>query len=225
LASELGLLSGPAEQILDSTPMLGAAAVQDTAVLVRAAVRKLLDAVNAVDEEAAGDLRSGLRFDYSKPRVKPEGDWQDREARMRLLVEVEMDAARALQAVECDPALMAAGHVAEAAPLLREIIGQQIELADDDVPRVRRGRDVLQIEVLAPCHIILTKDGTIPKERFTIDLDSDTVTYPEGNRTPIYKPRANRKTTSGERVARFAQEDCEPCPLRQRCAPSGQRDI
>ena len=45
LASELGLLSGSAEQILDSTPMLGAAAVQDTAVLVRAAVRKLLDAV------------------------------------------------------------------------------------------------------------------------------------------------------------------------------------
>ena len=117
LASELGLLSGPAEQILDSTPMLGAAAVQDTAVLVRAAVRKLLDAVNAVDEEAAGDLRSGLRFDYSKPRVKPEGDWQDREARMRLLVEVAMDAARALQAVESDPELMAAGQVAEAATL------------------------------------------------------------------------------------------------------------
>ena len=128
LASELGLLSGPAEQILDSTPMLGAAAVQDTAVLVRAAVRKLLDAVNAVDEEAAGDLRSGLRFDYSKPRVKPEGDWQDREARMRLLVEVAMDAARALQAVESDPELMAAGQVAEAATLLREIIGRSSRL-------------------------------------------------------------------------------------------------
>jgi hypothetical protein len=142
LASELGLLSGPAEQILDSTPMLGAPAVQDTAVLVRAAVRKLLDAVNAVDEEAAGDLRSGLRFDYSKPRVKPEGDWQDREARMRLLVEVAMDAARALQAVESDPELMAAGQVAEAATLLREIIGQEFEVADDDVPRVRWGRGV-----------------------------------------------------------------------------------
>jgi hypothetical protein len=145
LASELGLLSGPAEQILDSTPMLGAAAVRDTAVLVRAAVRKLLDAVNAVDEEAAGDLRSGLRFEYSKPRVKPEGDWQDREARMRLLVEVAMDAARALQAVESDPELMAAGQLAEAATLLREIIGQEFEVADDDVPRVRRGRGVRQI--------------------------------------------------------------------------------
>lgn len=37
--------------------MLGAAAVQDTAVLVRAAVRKPLEAVNAVEEQAAQELR------------------------------------------------------------------------------------------------------------------------------------------------------------------------
>src|SRR6516165_1891919 len=86
LATELGLLSGPAEQIVDSTPMLGAAAVQDTALLVRSAVRKLLDAVSAVDQHAADEIRSGLRFDYSRPRLKPEGDWQDRETRKRLLV-------------------------------------------------------------------------------------------------------------------------------------------
>src|SRR5215216_6132847 len=34
LAAELGLIEGEAEQIVDSTPMLGAAAVQDTAGLV-----------------------------------------------------------------------------------------------------------------------------------------------------------------------------------------------
>ena len=49
LATELGLLEGPAERIVDSTPMLGAAAVQDTAVLVRTAVGKLIDAVSALD--------------------------------------------------------------------------------------------------------------------------------------------------------------------------------
>ena len=74
LATELGLLSGSAEQIVDSTPMLGAAAVQDTAVLVRGrgpqADRR---GRCAVDEQAAGELRRGLRFDYSKPRVKPGG--------------------------------------------------------------------------------------------------------------------------------------------------------
>src|SRR5436305_5401069 len=87
LATELGLLDGDVEQIVDSTPMLGAAAVQDTAVLVRAAVRKLIDAVRATDKRASGELRRGLRFDYSKPRVKPEGDWQDPDARMQLLAE------------------------------------------------------------------------------------------------------------------------------------------
>jgi hypothetical protein len=139
------LLSGQAEQILDSTPMLGAAAVQNTAVLVRAAVRKLIDAVGATDQEAAGELRRGLRFDYSKPRVKPEGDWQDPDARMELLSEVAMDAERALRAVEADDELLAADEVAEAARLLREIIGQEFEVKDDEVPRARRGRGVRQI--------------------------------------------------------------------------------
>src|SRR5919109_649443 len=68
LATELGLFSGPAEQILDSTPMLGAAAVQDTATLVRSGVRKLIDAVKAAEPEAADGLASGLRFDYRRPR-------------------------------------------------------------------------------------------------------------------------------------------------------------
>ena len=35
IAEELGMLDGPAEQIIDSTPMLGAAATQDTVRLVR----------------------------------------------------------------------------------------------------------------------------------------------------------------------------------------------
>jgi hypothetical protein len=43
LGTELGLPCALAEQIVDSTPTLGAAAVQDTAMLARAAVRKLTD--------------------------------------------------------------------------------------------------------------------------------------------------------------------------------------
>jgi transposase len=68
LATELGLISGQREQILDSTPMLGAAAVQDTATLVRSGVRKLIDAVNVADRQSADGLCSRLRFDYSEPR-------------------------------------------------------------------------------------------------------------------------------------------------------------
>ena len=145
LATELGLLSGRAEQILDSTPMLGAAAVQDAVTLVRSSVRKLLDAVRVADARAAKELRRGLRFDYSRPRVKPEGDWQDREPRLALLAEVARDAERALRAVEAAEQLIATAEIADAARLLREIIGQEFEVADDEVPRLRGGRRVRQI--------------------------------------------------------------------------------
>ena len=60
LAEELGMLDGTAEQIIDSTPMLGAAATQDTVRLVRHGVRKLIDAVMAADSEAGERLDAGL---------------------------------------------------------------------------------------------------------------------------------------------------------------------
>jgi transposase len=88
LATELGLIEGRTEQIVDSTPMLGAAAVQDTVTLVRAGVRKLLDAARAADGPAAHELAAGLAFDYAQPREKPAGDWHDKVAREALLVEV-----------------------------------------------------------------------------------------------------------------------------------------
>jgi hypothetical protein len=311
LATELGLLDGPCEQIVDSTPMLGAAAVQDTAVLVRSAVGKLIDAIAATDTHAAGELRDGLRFDYARPRDKPDGHWADRDTRMQLLGDIARDAQRALREVQARDTLVDDETVAEAARVLGEIIGQEYDLDDDDEdPRPRGGRRVRQIvsgldpemrhgrqtpgrrftgyklhaaatadvplvtaicvspanehdghhaaalveqqlpkrrperligdtaygnsevredlaqrsiRVLAPLHSSSPKHGTIAKDAFTIDLQADTVTCPQGHTTPIYKPRANRRTS--ERVARFAREDCEPCPLRARCAPGGQRDI
>jgi Transposase DDE domain len=81
------------------------------------------------------------------------------------------------------------------------------------------------ISVLAPVHTSSPKDGAIPKDEFAIDLETDTVTCPRGQTAPIYKPRRNRPGASGERVARFARADCEPCPLRPRCSPGGRRDI
>jgi hypothetical protein len=60
LAEELGLLDAPVEQIVDSTPMLGAAASQDTVRLVRSGVKELIDAVEDADEDAARRLGDGL---------------------------------------------------------------------------------------------------------------------------------------------------------------------
>jgi transposase len=317
LATELGLIEGEAEQIVDSTPMLGAAAVQDTATLVRSGVRKLLDAVEATDEGAADELASALRFNYSRPREKPGGDWQDKASREALLAEVARDAERALRAVEEDDELAEEEAIAEAVKLLREIIGQEFCVEDDEVPRPRRGRRTRQVlsvhdsemrhgrqttarpftgyklhaaaaaeapivtsicvsaasehdghyagalidqqpnerrpkrvigdtaygnveareelearsvEVLAPVHSTSPKDGTIPKDEFAIDLETETVTCPRGKTARIYRPRPNRKppkrrSAIGERVAKFSRSDCEPCPLRARCSPGGQRDI
>ena len=139
LAAELGLMKGSVEQIVDSTPMLGAAATQDTVRLVRSGVAKLIGAVAGADAEAAGALRRALAFDYSRPRDKPDCDWRSRPARERMLSEVAADARRAIAGVTAEPDLAGEQKVAEALALLDELIGQDFEIDKDDVPRLRRG--------------------------------------------------------------------------------------
>ena len=138
LAEELGLLDAPAEQIVDATPMLGAAATQDTVRLVRAGVKQLLDAVAVLDSEAGRALADGLEFDYSRPAQKPDCRWREKAERERMLTRVAEDAERALQAVEQADGLLADEQVAAAQRLLRELIGQDFEF-DDGVPRLHRG--------------------------------------------------------------------------------------
>ena len=139
LAEELGMLDGPVEQIIDSTPMLGAAATQDTVRLVRHGVRKLLDAVKGADEDAGGRLDDGLEFDYARPGEKPDCRWREKAERERMLTRVAQDAERALQAVEQAGELLEDEAVAEAHRLLRELIGQDFDVDDDGVPRLYRG--------------------------------------------------------------------------------------
>src|SRR3954451_8720075 len=119
IAEELGMLDGRVEQIIDSTPMLGAAATQDTVRLVRHGVKKLLDAVAAVDEPAAGQLDRGLAFDYAKPNEKPDCRWREKAERERMLTRVAQDAERALQAIEQADGLLDDEAVKAAHDLLR----------------------------------------------------------------------------------------------------------
>ncbi len=139
LAGELGLLDGPAEQIVDSTPMLGAAATQDTVRLVRAGVRKLIDAVAEGDADAAASLSDALEFDYARPSEKPDCRWRERTERERMLTRVAEDAERALRAVEQADELLADDAVRDAHALLRELIGQDFNVDQDGVPRLHRG--------------------------------------------------------------------------------------
>ncbi len=123
LARELGLLDGPVEQIVDSTPMLGAAATQDTVRLVRFAVRKLIDAVTAADGDAGRSLVDGLEFDYEKPGEKPECQWRLKAERERMLTRVAQDAQRAMLAVEQADRLLEDEQVTAVYELLGELIG------------------------------------------------------------------------------------------------------
>jgi len=139
LAEEVGLLDGTAEQIIDSTPMLGAAATQDTVRLVRHGVRKLLDAVAAVDEQTGERLDDGLDFDYARPNDKPDCRWREKAERERMLTRVAQDAECALRAVERADDLLDDDGIADAHRLLRELIGQDFDVDDDGVPRLHRG--------------------------------------------------------------------------------------
>ena len=139
LAEQIGLLDGTVEQIIDSTPMLGAAATQDTVRLVRHGVKKLLDAVAAVDQDVALRLDDGLDFDYAKPNDKPDCRWREKAERERMLTRVAQDAERALQALERADGLLDDEVVASAHRLLRELIGQDFDIDDDGVPRLHRG--------------------------------------------------------------------------------------
>jgi len=139
LAEELGILDGPVEQIIDSTPMLGAAATQDTVRLVRHGVRKLLDAVADVDRGAGEQLDRALEFDYARPNDKPDCRWRERAERERMLTRVAEDGERALRAVEQGDGLLDDEAVAEAHRLLRELIGQDFDIDSDGVPRLYHG--------------------------------------------------------------------------------------
>jgi hypothetical protein len=139
LAGEMGLLDGTVEQIIDSTPMLGAAATQDTVRLVRFGVRKVIDAVTAVDPDLGKQLVDGLEFDYTKPGEKPDARWREKPERERMLTRVAQDAQRALLAVSQADGLLDDERVAAAHMLLSELLGQDFDVDDDDVPRLHRG--------------------------------------------------------------------------------------
>jgi hypothetical protein len=139
LARELGLLDGSVEQIVDSTPMLGAAATQDTVRLVRFGVKKLIDAVTGVDRDAGALLVAGLEFDYAQPGVKPDCQWRLKAERERMLTRVAQDAQRALCAVEQTGGLLDDETVKAAYELLGELIGQDFDVDPDGVPRLHRG--------------------------------------------------------------------------------------
>ena len=137
VAVTMGLLSAEQAQYIDSTHILGAAAVQDTFTLLFQGLRQV---VQAHGEAVAPELQQALlaalrRSEYTSARRKPEIEWRDAEARSALLGDLVQDAATLLTGcAEADtPAVRAA--VAQ----VQRLVAQDVEVSEEGRAKIRQG--------------------------------------------------------------------------------------
>jgi hypothetical protein len=136
VAKETGALKSRA-RVLDSTPLYDAVATQDTVTQLRAAIRKLLAALDQAGSPLAAAVRAVLVRDDEYATVgKPPCDWDDQGAREALVDALVHDARAALGALDGE-ALPAAAT--GAADLLALVAGQDVQESDDGVFRIVRG--------------------------------------------------------------------------------------
>jgi hypothetical protein len=135
-ARQSGALKGRA-RVLDSTPVYDAVATQDTVTQLRAAIRKLLMALDNTDAALAARVRAVLcRDDDYATLGKPPCDWDDAAARELLVDALVHDALAALVVVDGAVLTPPAQHAAE---LLAVVAGQDVAEGDDGVFRIVRG--------------------------------------------------------------------------------------
>jgi transposase len=133
VAKETGAMKTRA-RVLDSTPIFDAVATEDTVTQLRAAIRKLLGALDQAASPLAASVRAALlRDDDYATAGKPPCDWDDKEARELLVDALVRDALAALSVID--------GHelpdtVTTASELLALVAGQDVEAGDDGVFRI-----------------------------------------------------------------------------------------
>lgn len=131
-AVEKGLFPRKVLALIDSSPVLGAGAVQDTYELVRSAIGKVVRA--AGEDNLPKGLRKSLRR-YLKD-AKPDIDWNDADQRRAELSRMVVAAGKLLDEV------YDRDEVKEAAELLATIVVQDVEIdPDNGTPRIRQGTE------------------------------------------------------------------------------------
>ena len=155
LAIETGLLVKDAEQVLDSTPIHGAAALQDTYTLIRSGVHKLLLAMGEGDR-VRRRLAKRLKLEKYLANKKPKLDWADSDARKAHLQELVADAERLLAEVRDTP-LPEESEGQAAYALLHQLLCQDIEEVPDTAETGRDGQYQIK-EGVAKDRIISTVD-------------------------------------------------------------------
>ena len=120
-------------RVLDSTPLYDAVATMDTVTLIRSAIHGVLKAAGA---NAAGRLAGLLgRVDDYADAGKPTCDWDDADARRKLVDELANDALRLLTGLEGCGADTALGRSME---LLATVVGQDLATDQDGVFHIVR---------------------------------------------------------------------------------------
>lgn len=130
-AVEKGLLARRSVQVIDSSPMMGAAATQDTYRLLRTALHKVVKSHSKHLPEA---LRPRLNR-YQKTG-KPAIDWEDATARKWELNQLVSDAELVLQEL---PSEGEGPTAQEARELLKRVSRQDVEEDGEGGLKIRRG--------------------------------------------------------------------------------------
>jgi hypothetical protein len=128
---------GDRVRVLDSTPIYDAVATEDTVTQLRAAIRKLLVALDLSDSALAAQVRAVLaRDDAYATAGKPPCDWDDPSAREALVDALVCDCRAALSVLD---GVDLVGASRAAAKLLALVAGQDVAAGDDGVFRIVKG--------------------------------------------------------------------------------------
>ena len=119
------------QQIMDSTYVLGAGAVQDTYTLIRLAIRKLLNAM----KNRPDFPELSLNLDY-QDKGKPKINWEDPAERERLLNQLYQDALTIIGATE---GMELSCKERELKDVLLTVATQDVEQKEDGSVTIKRG--------------------------------------------------------------------------------------
>lgn len=123
------LKPGPLTIALDTKPILGRGAVEDTDNLLSTGIQQLVRALAALAGQEPGEWAAAHDLSrYFAPRVKGSADldWSDAEQRHQFLAEIVTDARRLLRLAGSAPAAEAGAPVREAAALLAQLLLQDV---------------------------------------------------------------------------------------------------
>lgn len=129
MAKKSGVLTDKEEQAIDSSPITGGAALQDTFTLLRTGIIKVLRAIDWQRKKWNGSR--GFQYPYRKEKYlanpgKPDIEWDDDKGKRLYLQDLVGDARLLLVAIQ-ESGMQGSERVQAAAEVLRQIIDQDIE--------------------------------------------------------------------------------------------------